>query len=238
VDRSIGVQPYWNNLGLKIVTALRWRGDLDLAKTALDQMPASALQEDWGAMFAFWVYQWRREPQNILSFLNNLPRDWLRSNMYDGPKATLTGSARLMAKQTESARRDFRRALELIEKRLADDPNNPKLLSLKTQALYHLDERAEAEKTYQLLGEISGATLDLDLRILLAPADAIAVIESLVGKGWTWPTAAILRLDPAYDPLRDNPRFQALLARAEADPRRSPTAGPAPVLPRETAGVK
>jgi hypothetical protein len=35
-------------------------------------------------------------------------------------------------------------------------------------------------------------------------------------------TAADLRLDPDYDPLRNTPRFKSLLAQAEADPKRSP----------------
>jgi hypothetical protein len=37
-------------------------------------------------------------------------------------------------------------------------------------------------------------------------------------------TAANLRLDPHLDPLRSAPRFQALLARFEADPAKSPNA--------------
>jgi hypothetical protein len=40
---------------------------------------------------------------------------------------------------------------------------------------------------------------------------------------WVW-NAALLRLEPQLDPLRSLPRFQAMLAAAEADPNLSPKA--------------
>jgi TolB-like protein/Flp pilus assembly protein TadD len=43
-------------------------------------------------------------------------------------------------------------------------------------------------------------------------------------------TAAQLRLDPVYNPIRSLPGFAALLARAEADPRLSPTAKGKPAV--------
>jgi hypothetical protein len=35
-------------------------------------------------------------------------------------------------------------------------------------------------------------------------------------------SATLLRLDPQFDPLRNNAKFKAELARAEADPDRAP----------------
>jgi cytochrome c-type biogenesis protein CcmH/NrfG len=226
IDRSIALQPYWGNLGLKALLALNWQGDLALAQATIDRMPASALQEDAGAALAVEVSQWQRAPQSTLRILGGLPRDWLHSNSYDGPTALLAGEARQLAKQPEAALGDLRRALDLINQRLADEPNNVHLLGLKTKALHDLGAQADAEKTYHLLREIQDAPPDIYLQALFDPAAAIAGLQSQIAgpPKSASDSAASLRLNPDYDPLRSDPRFQAILARAEADPRRSPQA--------------
>ncbi len=229
IAQSLAAQPYWNNLGLKITMAERVHGDMDLAESALKQMPASALQEDWGIGFACEVYQWRREPLRTIEVLEGVSRDWIHYFFYDYPKAYLLGEARMMAKQTGAARRDFQRARVLIEKQLADDPNNGPLLGLQARTLLYLGEKEEAEKSYRLVKELGGTDY---LQIWFAPPEAaIAFIRSMADAPRgdvierTFFSAASLRLDPQFDRLRPEPAFEALLTELEA---RNKPAAPSP----------
>jgi hypothetical protein len=57
-----------------------------------------------------------------------------------------------------------------------------------------------------------------------SPDRVLDALEKLLQKPPPLFTDADLRLDPMYDPVRNEPRFKALLARTGADPRLSPAA--------------
>jgi hypothetical protein len=76
----------------------------------------------------------------------------------------------------------------------------------------------QAEPCYSFLAtRLAGSTTQLDLAKGQLD-DALDLLEPLQM------SAARLRLEPQYDPLRNSPRFKAMLAQAEADPKRSPNA--------------
>ncbi len=217
-DRAIAALPFWNNLGLKARLAAYWHGDLDLALATAKRMPRSAQQEDWGMTLIDDIYETRREPKQRLRFLESVPREWISSNLFTGPKAFLTGVARLTDGAVELARRDLRRAVELIDRRMLDSPNDARLHALKAAALHHAGDHVEAAKAYQLYRQLNRGSY-FDPTNLFEPAEK--VLDRLEANP---PLAAVLRLNPGYDPVCSHPRFAALLAKAEADPNSSPYA--------------
>ena len=122
LERSLAIQPYWQNLHDKLTIALYWHGDLDAAKDALDNIPSSIKQSDFLAVDVFYVYYYRREPDQALKFLKGIPRDWIRGN-YNGPKGYLMGLAYQMAGRTDTARIEWQTTLKLVEHRLVDQPD-------------------------------------------------------------------------------------------------------------------
>ena len=219
--RSLAIHPFWGNLTLKVLTAAWWRGDLAAARVAMDQIPATVLQSDLDVAIAYDVFTWQRKPDDWLRFSSSLGHDWIQSNIFSGPIAELNGDAHALAGRSEAARIEWNTALKQIEHRLADQPNDPDLLFDKGSLLARLGQYGESEKAFELSAEFSGGKPDL-FRLRVAEAQVDAAMDIL--ESWTATTAAELRLNPVYDPLRSNPRFKALLARAEADPKKSPQA--------------
>ena len=221
LERSLAIQPYWGNLGLKVFFSLFWRGDLASARAAMDELPATVLQTDFGATLAYIVFIWQRKPDEWLNFSKGFGRDWVKSNGLDGPIAAYNGNAQLMAGRNDAARLEWQTALKLVEHNLTDQPTDAGLLKWKGRLLAYLGDYVEAEKALKLAAEFSGKQPDLfELRIQEGQLDgAMDMLES--GQSIT---AANLRLNPLFDPLRNTPRFKSLLARAESDPRRSPQA--------------
>ncbi len=240
VDRSLALQACWPNLSLKVSLAEWWTSDLDLAKTMLEKIPVTERQEDHGVTMACFLYYLRREPENLLRVLAAVPRDWLRSNAYDGPKAFLAGLAHHLAGRTDSAQLQWQTALQLTEQRLAARPDAGNLLAWKGQLLARLGRRDEAERTLRLAydagaksGGFGGTHAPIINEILLGHEDAaLTLVEA------TDLTAAVYRNNPDFDPLRANPRFQAALARLEADPRYSPQADQEPEARAQTRDDK
>jgi TolB-like protein/cytochrome c-type biogenesis protein CcmH/NrfG len=229
IDRSIALQPYWGNLFLKTLILQYWRGNLDRALDALERIPVSVRQEDLCSSFAAELFYWRREPEAMLRVLDEVPRDWLQSGGYNGPKAHYIALAHELAGRREAARLHWQRALDLVQLRLADEPDSNLLHHWKGHLLAYLGQRPEAEYTLRLAREMGPApervfAVGVDWILVGQLDDALAALERIDGPSAVVATAAALRLNPRYDPIHEQPRFQALLKRMEADPRFSPKA--------------
>jgi len=220
VARSVAARPFHGNVRLQGYLAMEWQGDLELAKTALERMPAADLREDYGVYFAVDVYWYRREPEQMLRVLNTAPREWVKSLSFVGPKDYWVGVAQQMAGNEDVARLAWQSGLRLVEQQLAANPSSAQLQLLKGRLLVRLGERAAAEKVFALAGQLG---LPCWTAFELGDAEAVMAHPER-GAGVSWAT---LRFRPTMDFLRGDPRFEAYVAAAAKDPKRSPHAKPA-----------
>jgi adenylate cyclase len=123
----------------------------------------------------------------------------------------------------EGARRTAVTALERAEKAIARDSSNGRAFSFGVTALAVLGQRERAREwidrallldpdnmlmRYNFACALSAHLNDVD--------GALDLLNSTLGSGYGRQTLLSMRADPDLDPIRDDPRFQAMMAEAEA----------------------
>jgi len=209
------------NLELQAMIASVGREDLDAAQAALDQLPASALLEDHAASLAVHLRLMRGEPGKALEILRAIPREWLSSSEFVGPKAALTGQAHALADQPQAAQADWQVAVQQVDRRLATDGNAPRLLLTKAELLARLGDQAEAGRLLDLELQLSGQSAvgfnhlmqRQDVAVLIGRHAAVLDwLEKTLKNPGEFPFMhSAIRFAPAFNPLRGNPRFEKLL---------------------------
>jgi len=217
-DRVITLQPDVDQAYIsKVEDVYSLTGDLDAARAILEQAPGTS---DMQMKFA-WINQNFRERDydRVIEVAQSLDIDhpFVASGV-----ATVIAIAKVLRDGLEAARPDVESALESVQQAIQMAPNSENIRRFSS-ALYAFlgDEEAalrEANLAIEMTakdafaGPSSLESLATIYVVLGRHDEALDIIEDLLGRNYQAAlTVHTLGIDATWDPLRENPRFQALI---------------------------
>jgi serine/threonine-protein kinase len=230
---AIALSPQWGEpRNGKASLQVLWHGDVEKAQAVLDEaarVPGLRDNEGWLASWVRALAVFRRDYEAALRQLEVEPH-LAFDNLNDYAPITLfRGQVQMLAGQHDLARRSFDAARRELEQKVAQDPDDHRFHSSLGIAYAGLGRRNEAVREAKLGYDLMPASKDAlralsrlsDLAVVYTmvgqAGEAISVLDDLLGRSGNW-TPHVLRLDPKWDPLRSDPRFQTLLLKYEVKP--------------------
>jgi eukaryotic-like serine/threonine-protein kinase len=223
LDRAIALSPDWIRAwGLKARYLLRLAGDVKGARECLAAAATFGLSDQDLSYAALLADLFARDYRAARERLSNEPREAFDNQFWLVPKALLQAQVAGLSGERQLERNYFEAAARLLERKVLELPDDARphaslgiafaglmrkadairegqlaltLMPVKKEAYrgaFHLEEMA---RIYTMVGERELAIEQLE-SLLSIPAD-------LAVPG--------LRADPAWDRLRDHPRFQRLV---------------------------
>jgi TolB-like protein/DNA-binding SARP family transcriptional activator len=207
-------------------TWIVWHGSLDSLAAALDRVPSNAERGPYGSSDAWQALRlhWQRQPDSLLALLRRTPERVFEAQESHLPRSLYFGWAHQLKEDTSAARAAFDSACIHLDSVLVVLPHDWTVHAARGLALAGLGRSEEAREEAAWLEEspiyredaYSWAGLaELRAMILAGIGDAdpaLVEIERLLA-GPSPLSVHTLRLDPRWDPIREHPRFKALLAR-------------------------
>jgi TolB-like protein/Flp pilus assembly protein TadD len=233
LNRATAVAPQaFLTVGLKAYLAVVSRGDLTGAEKQIFSLPADLDSNGLVTWAKSWVLTLQRKFPEALAVVQKFPGETL---IIEGtapiPKAFLEGTIYLLQGDKEKAQPALEHARLVSEQLLGEAPEDPRRHAQHGLILAALDRKqeaiAEGKRAVELLPESRdafdgprGTAALAQIYAWTAESDeAFRLIDHLLGvpNGVTIP---VLKLDPVWDPLRNDPRFQALVDKYAANRQR------------------
>jgi TolB-like protein len=231
LDRAIAVAPQsLLTVGLKAYLAVVSRGDLAGAEKQIFSLPADLDSNGLVTWARSWVLMLQRKFPEALAVVQKFPGETL---IIEGtpplPKAFLEGTIQLLQGDKAKAQPALEHARLVSEQLLREAPDDPGRHAQHGLILAALDRKqdaiAEGKRAVELLPESQDAFDGPKSTAALAQIyawtgesdEAFRLIDHLLGVP-NGLAISMLKLDPAWDPLRKDPRFQALIDKYAANP--------------------
>jgi serine/threonine protein kinase/tetratricopeptide (TPR) repeat protein len=203
---------------------LQWLGDTRKSRSELERVPKQYYP--WAHLT--WLDIYEHNYQQALDRLNHAPTSPYEDQYSVIPVSQLRGLVYWFMNDSVRSHASFDSARLFLESEIKKKPDDDRLHSSLGIVYAGLGRSEAAVKEAELAMEQLPISLDAIRGVF--PLISLAHVYTMVGKYDTALdkleylmslhapkviTAPILRLDPIYNPLRSNPRFQALLSKGE-----------------------
>lgn len=237
-EQSLALTPDNIETHIYRASAMKMRGDLEGSRRALEAIPAEYDPQGSVSLARFELALAMRDPATALASIAQAPI-WLLDNVNNVlvPANLLRGRALARNGAAASARSALLEARRELEGQLRDSPEHPGVhanLAIVHAELGQTDAALAAARRATDLLPISKDMLDGSFYLawrakvevqLGETATALEHLERLLAvPAGHEVSVASLRNDPAWDPLRDDPRLRNLLAHADTGASRAVTA--------------
>ena len=229
IDRALALDPTaLPPLEVKSKLAIAEKGDFSVAEkafAAVKSVPMTNEQKLRTASARADVFLLERKPSEALQEAENLPDDLLGGIPGAlGGKYYVIGFARKALQDDTGARAAFEKARGAIEEQLKRSPDVAELHIQLAKVLAQLNQRdsalAEARRASELQPESKDAFGGPEITegvaqvyaILGENGRAIEILDELLSRP-SAVTVQSLKINPTWDPLRNDPGFQALLSK-------------------------
>ena len=225
MEHALTIQPdHWDALCGSAMIALASHGDIAQTNAFMARVPASVDPQGQVRFVRYKLALRTRDFAKAVAVLDGAP-DWILTDPVHRPVATagLRGVALEAVGDTAAARREFEAAIRLLEKEISAGRSEPSIHAALGRAYAGLDRRNDAvregTKAIELL-PVSQDAFDgtfylqqfAEIQARVGNTDeALSAIRQLLDlSAGLMMSPALLRLDPAWDPIRSDPRFQKL----------------------------
>jgi TolB-like protein/Flp pilus assembly protein TadD len=203
----------------KAKLAVDWKGDLSVMEKELTQVPTGADPDGLVTFARMQLLLLQRKFHDALAVLEQSPRD---VSHYDKPRELFEGAIYTFLNDKEKALYAFQRARPVAEKALRESPDDASRHVTLGLILAGLGKKeaaiAEGKRAVELLPEsqdaFDGPKMTVALAQIYAWTGESDQALQLLDRSLSTPngvTVPFLKLDPIWDPLRTDPRFQALV---------------------------